>query len=125
MNPNQLGRPPSYGFAQQGGRTMSPLPPGQMQHPPPTQHAGGPPPIQTGQAPGYGPPPGMGGVPYGYQQHPQPGMGAPPQGQYPVAGQTMNMRPQPPAEVGGETKSKSQLIVGIDFVSAAATALQP
>jgi hypothetical protein len=89
---------------------------------PPTQMIGGPPPIHTG-APvaGYPPQVPMGGGP------PPPGPGGPPG----YAGATGYPPPAPPggmpvapyntgrnaAEVEGNSRSKAQLIVGIDFVS--------
>ncbi|ETN46737.1 uncharacterized protein HMPREF1541_00926 [Cyphellophora europaea CBS 101466] len=117
MNPQQLGRPPSYSYNSAAGRPQSPMPPGQQQlahhpapinttqgymnqHPPPPQQQMGPP-----QPPGYGgaynqmqqqqpPPPQQGGMQYMNSQH--------------VAGR--------PAEVAGDSnRSKAQLIVGIDF----------
>lgn len=83
--------------------------------------AGGPPPINTGApAPGYPPqipptmqggPPVAGGPP-GYTGA-QGGYGAPQGNQVaPPAGYT-----RPAAEVEGSSRSKAQLIVGIDFVS--------
>ena len=113
-------RPPSYtGNFQQGppplGRN-SPLAPG-LNRTPPSQMAGGPPPINTVNPMGY--PPGMG--------HPQgPPMGGPPPpgfggqvGYPPTAGGPIAQQFQrnPAAEVEGASKSKAQLIVGIDFVS--------
>lgn len=120
-------RPPSYtgyppGVAQ--GRTMSPPMPQGPGNPrtPPSQVLGGPPPINTSSGGGYppqhmqnvgGPPPLAGGPP----GPPQYG-GAP----YPPQGQG-GMAPAPYAarnnavEVEGAGRSKSQLIVGIDFVS--------
>lgn len=82
---------------------------------------GGPPPINTG-APVSGYPPQM-GVPGG---HPPPGMGGPPgyagyppPGPPPQPGPPMQQygRPPVPNEVDAQSKSKAQLIVGIDFVS--------
>ncbi|KAF7548766.1 hypothetical protein G7046_g8558 [Stylonectria norvegica] len=127
-------RPPSYSAnfpPQQGapaplGRT-SPL----ANHPnrtPPSQMIGGPPPINTGAPVGYPPgmnpmgqqgPPPMGGPP-GFQQQQQQQQqqqpqGYPPQGPPggPIAQQFQ--RGNPAAEVEGASKSKAQLIVGIDF----------
>jgi hypothetical protein len=126
MNPQQnpLGRPPSYTYAQSGGlgtpqqqhgRPASPLPPINTGAPggyPPQQQPMGYPP-QQGGPPGYPsqPPPGQygGGQQYGA---PPPNHGAPPG---PPAQQ---YRPPGMAEVAGEGRSKAQLIVGIDFVSA-------
>lgn len=122
MNHQGLGhRPPSYsGNYQQGpppplGRN-SPLAQG-LNRTPPTQMTGGPPPINTGAPMGY--PPGM--------NHPQGvGMGGPPPpgfggqtGYPPPAGGPIAQQFQrnPAAEVEGASKSKAQLIVGIDFVS--------
>lgn len=114
-------RPPSYsGNYQQGppaplGRN-SPLAQG-LNRTPPTQMAGGPPPINTGAPMGY--PPGM--------NHPQgPPMGGPPPPGFggqtgyppPVGGPiAQQFQRNPAAEVEGASKSKAQLIVGIDFVS--------
>jgi hypothetical protein len=99
MNPNQLGRPPSYSYNTATGRPQSPMPP----HPPPIDTRG-----YTGANPTMGTPqpPGYGGAGYGA---PQPGM-QPTMGQY-GAGR--------PAEVEGAGRSKAQLIVGIDFVRTA------
>ena len=119
MNPpNNLGRPPSYTFAQGG------LAPGQQQHVRPTSPL---PPINTG-APGYPthpqqpvgyppqggppgyppqPPPGQYGAGYGAPLPPVPAAHGPP---------AVYNRPGM-AEVAGEGRSKAQLIVGIDFVS--------
>ncbi len=102
--PNPAGRPPSYSY-NVAGRPTSPLPPAQAQlahHPPPidttTQRfPASHPPMAPPQPPGYG----------GYSQHPQ-AVGAP-------HGMAQYTRP---AEVDGGGRSKAQLIVGIDFVSA-------
>lgn len=86
---------------------------------PPSQIAGGPPPINTGAPAGYPPPnmapmgqgpppPGFGGQP-GYRPGPPLSQGGPIAQQF--------QRPNPAAEVEGASKSKAQLIVGIDFVS--------
>ena len=90
---------------------------------PPSQVLGGPPPINT--APG------------GYPQQHQQQMGAPSQlpgppqygGQQPYAPQQGGMVPQPytrnnAVEVEGAGRSKSQLIVGIDFVSSPSLTLR-
>ncbi|KAI1273675.1 actin-like ATPase domain-containing protein [Xylaria sp. FL0933] len=121
-------RPPSYtpnfqsGPQQPVGRT-SPL----TQNPtrtPPTQMVGGPPPINTG-APVSGYPPTM-HMPPGAQSQPG-GPGGPPG--YPPAGypqpapapqqqqpaNAMGSYGRPAAEVEGNSRSKAQLIVGIDF----------
>jgi hypothetical protein len=114
MNPQQLGRPPSYSYNSAAGRPQSPMPPAQQ------QLAGGhhPTPIDTRQ--GYmgqhpqqmGPPqpPGYGGAYAQNQMQQQQGM------QY-----MNNQHPTGrPAEVAGDSnRSKAQLIVGIDFVSRA------
>ena len=109
MQQQQLGRPPSYSYNTAAGRPTSPLPPlgGQQQH-----MAHYPPPINTGQGhvganPNLGPPqpPGYGGGGYG-----QPGAPQPLQYQQGIYNR--------PAEVEGAGRSKAQLIVGIDFVSA-------
>ncbi|OTA91360.1 hypothetical protein M434DRAFT_76410 [Hypoxylon sp. CO27-5] len=115
-------RPPSYtpnfqpGPQQPVGRT-SPLTQGPARTPP-SQMVGGPPPINTG-APvsGYPPqmhvgpgaqPPGVGGGPPGYAGYPPPA---------PAPQPTNAMQPygRPAAEVEGNSRSKAQLIVGIDF----------
>ncbi|RKU45415.1 hypothetical protein DL546_005940 [Coniochaeta pulveracea] len=117
-------RPPSYtpqyqpGPAPPVGR-QSPLGPGPARTPP-TQMAGGPPPINTGapvagyppsQIPMGGPPPPVPGGPPGYGGQPAgyPPPAPPPQGPMPGAQYTR------PAEVEGNSRSKAQLIVGIDF----------
>ncbi|TPX17075.1 uncharacterized protein E0L32_003193 [Thyridium curvatum] len=121
-------RPPSYtaNFPPQGGpqaplgRT-SPLTGQGPTRTPPSQMIGGPPPINTGapvagypppmQIPG-GPPPVPGGPP-GYgggAGYPPP---APPQQGQPMP--TAPFRGNPAAEVEGNSRSKAQLIVGIDF----------
>lgn len=121
-------RPPSYtpGYppgviGQQQVRTTSP----QVGNPrtPPSQMMGGPAPLNTAAA-GYPPqqhppvmggPPPMQGVPGGPPQY-----GGPP---YPQQQQAGMGAPQPyvsrnnAVEVEGAGRSKSQLIVGIDFVS--------
>jgi hypothetical protein len=107
------------------GRT-SPMAPGQNRTPP-TQMTGGPPPINTGAPVGYPPnmnpmgqmPPGMaqGGPPQGAPGYGQP-TGYPP-GPPPAGGPIPQQFQQnnPAAEVEGASRSKAQLIVGIDFVS--------
>ncbi|CAK7270286.1 hypothetical protein SEPCBS119000_004011 [Sporothrix epigloea] len=117
MNHNIPGapRPPSYspGYPPPGGAL-----PGGPPRAPPSQMAGGPPPINTG-APvaGYplqqmqipGGPPAMGGPP-SYNGPPPQGYGqAPPPQPIPAA------FARPAAEVEGSSRSKAQLIVGIDF----------
>ncbi|KAG5958550.1 hypothetical protein E4U57_001257 [Claviceps arundinis] len=92
---------------------------------PPSQMVGGPPPINTAAPVGYPPPhmapmgqgpPPMAGPPSGFGGQPgYPPGSRPPQGG-PIAQQFQ--RHNPAAEVEGASKSKSQLIVGIDFVSA-------
>lgn len=111
MNMNMPGgaRPPSYsaGYPPQQG---------QQGRAPPSQMAGGPPPINTG-APVAGYPPQM-QIPGG-----PPPMGGPPQygGGAPQYVQQQQPPPQaqafgrPAAEVEGSSRSKAQLIVGIDF----------
>lgn len=131
-HPGGPNRPPSYsannfppGAAPPVGRT-SPLTNQGPARTPPSQMVGGPPPINTG-APvsgypptlpgvGGGPPPGMGGPPgYGGQQG---GYGGPPQHGPPGGlGQPMIRPGASAAEVEGNSRSKAQLIVGIDFVS--------
>ncbi|CAK7217357.1 hypothetical protein SBRCBS47491_003136 [Sporothrix bragantina] len=116
MNHNIPGapRPPSYtpGYPPAGAPV-----PGGPPRAPPTQMAGGPPPINTG-APvaGYPPqmqipggPPAMSGPP-GYNGAPPQGYGQPPQPQPVPAAYG-----RPAAEVEGSSRSKAQLIVGIDF----------
>ncbi len=124
MNPNMPGapRPPSYtpGYPPAGQ-----IPQGAPRAPP-TQMAGGPPPINTGaplggyppqmQIPG-GPPP-MGGPP-GY------GGGAPNYGQAPQPQPVPAGYGRPAAEVEGNSRSKAQLIVGIDFVCQTFISLSP
>lgn len=115
------GRPPSYtpGYPQANRTTSPPMPPGPG-HPrtPPTQVMGGPPPINTAAQGGY--PPQHGPPPVG-----APPMGGPPQyggAPYPPPGAPGAMGPVPytartnAVEVEGAGRSKSQLIVGIDFV---------
>lgn len=118
MNPQQLGRPPSYSYNTAAGRPQSPMPPGQQQQ----QMAHHPAPINTNQ--GYmgqhnqqqmGPPqpPGYGGA-YNQMQQQQ-------QQQQQQQGGMQYMNTQHvagrPAEVAGDSnRSKAQLIVGIDFV---------
>jgi hypothetical protein len=131
-NPGPGQRPPSYtpGYApnNMGTRTTSPpMPPGPNTRTPPSQVMGGPPPINTaapphttvagGYPPQYGPPGPVGqplqGPPGGaYHTAPQGTLGAP------VPYATRNNA----VEVEGAGRSKSQLIVGIDFVS---TSLRP
>ena len=102
MNAGQqgLGRPPSYTYNPNAPRAASPLPPQQsMTHAPPPINTGGYPqghPALGGQPPGYG-----GGYGGGMQ---------PTLGNY---GGRSNA-----VEVEGAGRSKAQLIVGIDFVSA-------
>lgn len=132
MNQQQMGgqRPPSYspGYPPgvtgiQQGRIASP----QVGNPrtPPAQMMGGPPPINTasgGYPPGQhqqnmgGPPQmqqGIGGPPqYGGAPYPQQGGDGMAPAPYPVQQQRGNA-----VEVEGAGRSKSQLIVGIDFVS--------
>jgi hypothetical protein len=118
-NPN-LGRPPSYTYSanaglspgqQQHGRPTSPLPPINTgaPYPPQQQQMGYPP---AGGPPGYPPqaPPQAGYGQYG---------GPPPPAPPPAAPHAAQQYQRPNvAEVGGEGRSKAQLIVGIDFVSA-------
>jgi hypothetical protein len=118
---NPLGRPPSYTFAQSGGlgapnnaqhgRPASPLPPintgAPGGYPPQQQQPMGYPP--QGGPPGYPPQPPAG---YGGYGAPPPNPGAP------MGAPAQQYRPPGMAEVAGEGRSKAQLIVGIDFVSA-------
>lgn len=131
-------RPPSY------SANFPPGPPGALgrtspltnqTRTPPSQMVGGPPPINTGAPVGYPPgmnqmgggPPQMGGPPGFHQQQQQQQQG-PPTGFPPVGGpppgvqmnqqfQQLQQRGNPAAEVEGASRSKAQLIVGIDFVS--------
>lgn len=128
-HPGPGNRPPSYTANFPPGQAplgrTSPLTQ-QPNRTPPTQMVGGPPPINTGAPMGYPPgmapmgqggPPPMGGPP-GFGQQPPPPQGYPPPG---PPGGPMNQqfqRPGPAAEVEGASKSKAQLIVGIDFVGA-------
>lgn len=138
QHPGPGGRPPSYASANfppgPPGRTspmgQGPPPPGPMNRPPPSQVLGGPPPLQTGPGiTGYPPGPGgmpMGGPPQGGPPGP-PGYGGPPAGYPPGPPPPQQggapMPPGPvaygrnPTEVDGNSRSKAQLIVGIDFVS--------
>lgn len=117
-------RPPSYtanfqpGPQPPVGRT-SPLTQGPARTPP-SQMVGGPPPINTGAPvsgyppqmhvqPGAQPPPGVAGGPPGYA-------GYPPPAPAPQPTNTMQQYGRPAAEVEGNSRSKAQLIVGIDFV---------
>lgn len=120
-------RPPSYTANYQTG----PPPPVGRESPlthqgptrtPPSQMVGGPPPINTG-APVAGYPPQMAGQP---GAHPPPGVGGGPPGYatgYPPPApplappNPMAQYGRPAAEVEGNSRSKAQLIVGIDFVS--------
>ncbi|CAG9940856.1 hypothetical protein V2G26_016976 [Clonostachys chloroleuca] len=123
MNHPGIGNhPPSYANNLQHGPVgrNSPLNQGPVRTPP-SQMAGGPPPINTGAPVGYPPGiqhPGMGhGPPMG---GPPPGFGAqtgyPPPGGPPGGGVAQQFqRGNPAAEVEGASKSKAQLIVGIDF----------
>lgn len=99
MNQNTMGRPPSYSY----GRSASPMPPGQQVagHHPPALNTN----MQytTPSAQPVGAPPGYGMQPPLPPRMP-PGV---PQAPYPTA--------QNPAEVEGAGRSKTQLIVGIDF----------
>lgn len=107
------------------GRT-SPMNPGQNRTPP-SQMTGGPPPINTGAPAGY--PPNMnpmGQMPPGMPQGGPPGFGQPtgyPPGPPPAGGPIAQQFQQgnPAAEVEGASRSKAQLIVGIDFVSSPLT----
>lgn len=119
-------RPPSYtanypqGPAPPVGQRMSPA-----QGPtrtPPSQMVGGPPPINTG-APvsGYppqmqmqpgAPQPGIQGGPPGYAG----ATGYPPPAPLQNPAAAMQQFGRPAAEVEGNSRSKAQLIVGIDFV---------
>ncbi|KAL6902911.1 Hsp70-like protein [Trichoderma evansii] len=127
-HPGQGARPPSYSAGsypqppqgQPMGRT-SPMNPGQNRTPP-SQMTGGPPPINTGAPAGY--PPNMnpmGQMPPGMPQGGPPGFGQPtgyPPGPPPTGGPIAQQFQQgnPAAEVEGASRSKAQLIVGIDFI---------
>ena len=117
-------RPPSYtpGYPPGaiGNRTTSPP---TLQGPtrtPPTQVMGGPPPINTATTGGYppqhgpplpgAPPIGSGPPQYGGAAYPNPGMGA-------MGNPAQYVARNNAVEVEGAGRSKSQLIVGIDFVS--------
>lgn len=115
-------RPPSYsanyppGPPGLAGRT-SPLVNGPARTPP-SQMVGGPPPINTGGPPAGYPPPVMGGpppVPGGPPGYAGP-TGYPPPAPQPT-GPMAPYRGNAAAEVEGSSRSKAQLIVGIDFVS--------
>ncbi|KAM0249017.1 hypothetical protein ACHAQJ_009223 [Trichoderma viride] len=131
-HPNQGARPPSYSAGtypqpsqgQPMGRTSPMANPGQNRTPP-SQMSGGPPPINTGAPAGYPPnmnpmgqmPPGM---PQGGPQGGPPGFGQPtgyPPGPPPAGGPIAQQFQQgnSAAEVEGASRSKAQLIVGIDF----------
>lgn len=123
-------RPPSYTANFHGqpplGRTSPLTHPGPTRTPP-SQMVGGPPPINTGAPvagypphapvpggpPPMGGPPGYGGAPAGYPPGPPPPQQ---QQQQPGAPMAQYHRPGNPAEVEGNSRSKAQLIVGIDFV---------
>lgn len=118
-------RPPSYTPAgyPPGAAPVGRQSPMAQQGPartPPTQMVGGPPPIHTGapiggyppQGPMGGPPPGPGG-PLGYAGAP----GYPPTAPQPQGGMPVAPYSRSAAEVEGNSRSKAQLIVGIDFVS--------
>ncbi|KEZ42782.1 Hsp70-like protein [Scedosporium apiospermum] len=122
-------RPPSYTANFHGqpplGRTSPLTHPGPTRTPP-SQMVGGPPPINTGAPvagypphapvpggpPPMGGPPGYGGAPAGYPPGPPPPQQ---QQQQPGAPMAQYHRPGNPAEVEGNSRSKAQLIVGIDF----------
>lgn len=131
-HPGPGNRPPSYSANFPPGQIpvgrTSPLV-NQQNRTPPSQMVGGPPPINTGAPVGY--PPGMApmgqgppqmGVPTGFQQQqPPPIQGYPPAGGPPPPqggpiGQPYRPGANPAAEVEGASRSKAQLIVGIDFV---------
>lgn len=119
MLPGRPNLPSGYPPGTIANRTTSPP---TLQGPtrtPPTQVMGGPPPINTatgGYPPQHGPPlPGTppispGPPQYGGAAYPNPGMGA--MGNPAQYGARNNA-----VEVEGAGRSKSQLIVGIDFVS--------
>ncbi|KAG6003327.1 hypothetical protein E4U21_002104 [Claviceps maximensis] len=122
-----MNRPPSYTSnyppAPHGGHGDRTSPhQGHNNRTPPSQIVGGPPPINTGAPLGYPPPnmvpmgqgpPPMGGPHPGFSGQPGYPPGPPP----PQGGPLMQQfqRPNPAAEVEGASKSKAQLIVGIDF----------
>ncbi|GIZ46674.1 hypothetical protein CKM354_000979200 [Cercospora kikuchii] len=113
MNPNSqpLGRPPSYQYANQGGNLGAPGHPNQGRPSSPM-----PPPINTGGGHGYPPQhqpqlygqPAPPGYPMG-QPHPgQAGYGYGPQAVHPYNNGRHEVQ-------GDNSRSKAQLIVGIDF----------
>jgi hypothetical protein len=113
-------RPPSYSANYPPGPPIGRTSPLVNQGPtrtPPSQMVGGPPPINTGPPPvaGY-PPPVMGGPPPagGPPGYAGP-TGYPPPAPQPT-GQMAPYRGNAAAEVEGNSRSKAQLIVGIDFV---------
>ncbi|POR36906.1 Heat shock 70 kDa protein 12B [Tolypocladium paradoxum] len=129
-HPGPGNRPPSYTANYPPGPPGAPIdrasPHQGPNRTPPSQMAGGPPPINTNAPVGYPPnmapmgqgPPPMGGPPppggppgFGGQAGYPPAAPPPPGG--PIAQQFQ--RPNPAAEVEGASKSKAQLIVGIDF----------
>lgn len=134
-HPGAASRPPGYSPGYQQGPPPGAAPPGApigrssphgqgQNRTPPSQMAGGPPPINTAPS-GYPPPHGMahpgGHAPMaGAPPSGPPGFGgqggyppgAPPPAGGPIAQQYRN----PTAEVEGVSKGRSQLIVGIDFV---------
>jgi hypothetical protein len=131
MNPNQLGRPPSYSSYPPVAGGMAPPPGvvGRSTSPmPPVNHMV--PPINTAAGPGsYQQQPNMGGVgpppagPPGYGGY-STGGGAPPPthgGGNPVYAPHRGSA----VEVEGAGRSKAQLIVGIDFVGLLSANLLP
>ena len=116
-------RPPSYSANYPPGPpgpvgSTSPLTNQGPTRTPPSQMVGGPPPINTGGPPAGYPPPVMGGGPP--PQGGPPGYAGgggyppPPPQQQPAGGQYGARNTA--AEVEGNSRSKAQLIVGIDFV---------
>ncbi|GAW16411.1 hypothetical protein ANO14919_058370 [Xylariales sp. No.14919] len=122
-------RPPSYTTNFQAGQPpvgrTSPL----TQNPtrtPPTQMVGGPPPINTGapvsgypptmhMQPGAQPAPGGPGGPPGPPGYPPAGYPQPAPAPQQQPTNAMGAYGRPAAEVEGNSRSKAQLIVGIDF----------
>ncbi|KAK5186615.1 hypothetical protein LTR16_009662, partial [Cryomyces antarcticus] len=126
MNPNtpqQLGRPPSYTYANNGGGNAGQPPPhlGRPSSPMPQPPInivqagyGHPPPVPQGQM--YAPVAPQAGLPRYPTQQQDPrayggAYGAPP----PAGPHSFANRGSAPAEVEGSGRSRAQLIVGIDF----------
>ncbi|KIW05008.1 uncharacterized protein PV09_04165 [Verruconis gallopava] len=119
QNPNQLGRPPSYSYAPPGQGALA----GQLGapgHPVAGRpHSPMPPPINTATQPAAYPPQQIyGAAPPGY---PQPGAPGPygsayaPQPPVPQGPASYGAHAGRASEMEGGSRSKAQLIVGIDF----------